>query len=69
MIHQRNGTYHPNGKERYLPFCCSVPFHLGQCIVETLYNTSCIADKLNGTQSIQENEINSCLIDKDAGYG
>ena len=43
--------------------------NLGQCIVETLYNTSCIADKLNGTQSIQENEINSCLIDKDAGYG
>ena len=42
---------------------------IGQCIVETLYNTSCIADKLNGTQSIQENEINSCLIDKDAGYG
>ena len=52
-------------------FCSYLLYHFssGQCIVETLYNTSCIADKLNGTQSIQENEINSCLIDKDAGYG
>ena len=41
----------------------------GACIVETLYNTTCIADKLNGTNSIQENEINGCLIDKDHGYG
>lgn len=43
---------------------------LGACIVQTLYNTSCIVDKLNGTARINRNEISGCLMSShQIGFG
>lgn len=44
---------------------------LSRCIVETLYNTSCIIDRLmvSSTARINKKDIGGCLIDKDAGFG
>jgi len=44
---------------------------LSSCIVETLYNTTCILSRLNSTeaQRINKQDIATCLVDKDAGFG
>ena len=43
---------------------------VGKCIVETLYNTSCIIAHVNSSQSrVNRQDIGDCLFNKDAGFG
>merc|ERR1712218_633456 len=43
---------------------------LSSCLMETLYNTSCIMSRLDESQSrINRKDIAGCLVDKDAGFG
>ena len=44
---------------------------VGKCIVETLYNTTCIVNRLTemGGTRINRKDIAGCLVDKDAGFG
>ncbi|XP_059085448.1 short transient receptor potential channel 6-like [Tigriopus californicus] len=44
---------------------------LARCIVETMYNTSCIIKKLGDKSGsrVTHADISSCLIDREAGFG
>ena len=43
----------------------------GKCIVEALYNTSCIMNQMTSSKfnRISKKDITECLLDKDAGFG
>ena len=43
----------------------------GSCIVEALYNTSCILNSVRSAagRSISQEDIGDCLLNTDAGFG
>ena len=44
---------------------------LGSCIVEAMYNTTCILNSVRsaGGRSISQEDIGDCLLNTDAGFG